>query len=46
MSWQQQTDEQRRDEEEILSDWINWTAKEPDWREIQEYLQELEDGHE
>ena len=46
--WQQLTDEQqRRDEEEMARDWMNWTAKEPDWWRIQEHrkwLQEQEDG--
>ena len=47
MSWLQLTDEQQRqDEEEMKADWINWTAKEPAWWQIQEHrmwLQEQED---
>ena len=46
--WQQLTDEQqRRDEEEMARDWMNWTAKEPPWWQIIEHrkwLQEQEDG--
>ena len=46
--WQAQTlEEQRRDEEEMKSDWDNWISKEPAWWQIQEHrkwLQEQEDG--
>ena len=42
--WEQLTNEERRrDEEEILQDWINWTAKEPDWWLIQEHRKWLQE---
>lgn len=48
MSWLQQTDEQqRRDEEEMAQDWMNWTKKEPSWWQFIEYrkwVEEKEDG--
>ncbi len=49
MSWQQQTDEQQRqDEEEIQADWDNWISKEPPWWQIIEHRKWMEeqDGHE
>lgn len=48
MSWQQQTDEeQRRDEDELALDWDNWTSKEPPWWLFIEYRKwmEKQDGY-